>query len=220
MGGLEPAQGDHFGAAFIERSTHTLAAGDIDQDGQDDLFIGIPDRDASGKTNSGAFSIRYGIKVGESVLVPTTSVVQAGRTITFTLDWTHPRNWHDLDQLHLRGRNAAGDLAFWARFDEATSSFLLYDPADGSFAGKTENAQMIENSLATLDLAQSQAIGSGPEGRSVRLVFALQLKLPVAGATYQLELLASDDNGNSQGFDQAGTLAVGPFHVGLPLVRR
>lgn len=218
MGGLNAAQGDHFGAAFSERSTQTLAAGDIDQDGQDDLFIGIPDRDASGLTDSGALSVRYGVKVGESLLSPTAASIQAGQPISLTLDWTHPNNWHDLDQLHLRLRNQSGEVAFWARFDEPSGTFLLYDPATESFFGAAAGATAIENSLGMLDLTQSAVIGSGPAGRSVRLIFGFQLKTPTAGTTYMVELLASDDSGNSQGFDEAGALSVGPFDLWLPLI--
>lgn len=220
MGQVNPAPGDHFGAALTNRSTQPLAAGDIDQDGQDDLIIGIPDRNGAGQTDSGAVSIRYGVKVGVSVLTPTVAAIQAGTTITFTLDWTHPNNWHDLDQLHLRLRGEGGEVPLWARFDEVDNAFLLYDPATDSFVRGSEEATTIENELGILYLSHSQVIGSGPEGRSVRLIFALQPKAPLAGQPYQIELLASDDNGHSQGFDAAGAVSVGPFSLWLPVALR
>ena len=220
MGQVNPAPGDHFGAALTIRSTQPLAAGDIDEDGQDDLLIGIPDRNGGGQNNAGAISVRYGVKVGISVLTPTTTTLQAGEPITFTLDWTHPNNWHDLDQLHLRLRNAEGEVGFWARFDEATASFLLHDPATDTFVSVGEGATLLETALATLDLTRSQVIGSGPEGRAVRVIFAVQPKSGLAGDLYQIELLASDDNGNSQGFDPAGEVAIGPFSLWLPVVTK
>lgn len=75
---------------------------------------------------------------------------------------------------------------------------MLYDPATDSFVRGGEGVTTIENQLGILHMNQSQAIGSGPEGRSVRLIFALQPKAPLAGQQYQIELLASDDNGHSQ----------------------
>lgn len=119
-------------------------------------------RDAGGKTDAGAFSVRYGVKVGTSTLTPSNGLVQAGQPLTFTLDWTHPRNWNELEHLHLRLRNTAGEVVFWARFDQETETFLLYDPASDAFVGQAIGATTIDNALATLDLAQSTVAGSGP----------------------------------------------------------
>jgi hypothetical protein len=54
----------------------------------------------------------------------------------------------------------------------------------------------------------------------VTLVLALRFKQPLAGKRYAVALLASDDVGNIQGPDEAGTLTIGSFTTFLPLVER
>ena len=41
--------------------------------------------------------------------------IRPGQPVTFTLTWTHPDGWHDLETLHLRLRSDDGVL-LWARF--------------------------------------------------------------------------------------------------------
>jgi hypothetical protein len=53
--------------------------------------------------------------------------------------------------------------------------------------------------------------GSGPTGPSVTLTMTISLKPSAAGKTWDLLLLAYDDEGNGQGFDEAGQLTVAPF---------
>ncbi|MGH7180107.1 MAG: hypothetical protein ACREJC_22205, partial [Tepidisphaeraceae bacterium] len=64
-----------------------------------------------------------------------------------------------------------------------------------------------------LDLRHSSVVGTGPQGPSVTLTLALKLRVQKsrgsnAPLNYRVEVFASDDNGNRQGFDQAGTLRV------------
>jgi hypothetical protein len=213
------AVNDHFGASLLLPGANTLAIGDLDKDTQGDLLIGTPEEDVAGLTNSGLVSIRYGIQVGESTLTPTGQASEANDPVTFTLTWTHPERWRELETLHLRVRGNEG-VAFWALFDEANNTFSLFDPNSRTFTGAAAPGSnvVLETGAAAFNLAQSQALGSGPEGRDVTLTFNVAFKEPTVGQIYQLELMATDDQGNSQGFDLAGVWAVGPFDYYLPLI--
>jgi hypothetical protein len=169
--------------------------------------------------NSGLVSIRYGIKVGESTLTPTGQASEAGEPVTFSLTWTHPERWRELETLHLRVRGNEG-VACWAIFDEASNTFSLFDPASRSFTGAAAPGSnvILETETAAFNLAKSQALGSGPDGPDVTLTFNVAFKEPTVGQIYQLELMATDDHGNSQGFDLAGLWAVGPFDYHFPLI--
>ena len=51
---------DHFGGSFTFPSANTLAVGDLDNNGRDDLLIGTPAEDGPNAADAGAVSIRYG----------------------------------------------------------------------------------------------------------------------------------------------------------------
>jgi Tol biopolymer transport system component len=212
---------DRFGGSVVRPATSVLAADDLDQDGQDDLAIGTPEENVGSNSDSGLLSLRYGVNVGTNILTPTAGVSQAGQVVTFTLQWTHPERWHDLETLHLRLSGDDG-VIFWARFDEAGNTFSLLDPATSRFSlsGAPGSAATLDTPMAALDLAGSAVVGTGAEGPSVVLKFAVRFKAPAAGRIYRVELLATDDNGNSQGFEQAGSWGVEPFAVRMPLVAR
>jgi hypothetical protein len=219
--GVAPEANDRFGGGVTRPAPYALAADDLDQDGQADLAIGTPEEDVGSNTDSGLLSIRYGVSVGTSILTPTVGVSQPGEAVTFTLEWKHPERWHDLETLHLRLRGADG-VIFWARFDEASNTFSLLDPATAIFSqsGAPGSNATLDTPLAALDLAGSTVVGSGPEGPSVTLTFAARFKPGASGQVYAVELLATDDNGNSQGFEQAGVWGVGPFQVRMPVVMK
>lgn len=219
--GVAVETNDRFGGSVTRPAPYALAAGDLDQDGQDDLAIGTPEEDVGSNADSGLLSIRYGVNVGTSVLTPTSGVSQPGETVTFSLEWTHPERWHDLETLHLRLRGTNG-VVFWAKFDEASNAFSLFDPATATFkfSGAPGSNATLDTPLAALDLAGSTVVGSGQEGPSVTLTFAARFKQGTAGQVYAVELLATDKNGNSQGFEQAGTWGVGPFAMHVPLIAR
>ena len=51
-------------------------------------------------------------------------------------------------------------------------------------------------------------MGSGPAGKSVTLTLDLRLDPQTPAGEYQVELLATDDHGNAEGFVLAGVLDV------------
>jgi hypothetical protein len=111
--------------------------------------------------------------------------------------------------VQLRVLGDRGVLA-WVRFDEATGALSLYEPGRRAFsrAAVPGRRGVLRSRGATLDLAHSAVVGSGPEGRSVALELALRLGPAAAGQTLRVEVAATDHHGNSQGFEPAGTLRV------------
>jgi Tol biopolymer transport system component len=212
---------EHFGGSWLLPSANTMAIGDMDLDDQAELVIGSPEEDVLGLSNSGLVSIRYGIQVGESVLTPTVGVSQAQEATTFTLAWTHPEKWRDLTMMHLRWRSPEG-VVLWIRYEEETNLFSLFDPLTETFAesGEPGSAMVLATAAASLDLANSSVVGSGPEGRDVTLTMNVVFKTAVAGQTYQIEQMVQDDFGNNQGFDLLGSWGVGPFQVMLPFITK
>jgi hypothetical protein len=200
----------HFGGSFLFPSGNTLAAGDFDRDGQADLFIGEPQADIAGFADAGLVGIRYGIKVGTFMLTPADSTVPAGDRLTYTLTWTHPENWRELETLHLRLTGDNGTLA-WLRWDEASNTFSLLDPETRQFGPSAAPGThtRLRAGVVTLELADTTVVGSGPTGGSVTLTLRLRLAPQAPLGEYRVELLATDDHGNAQGFEAAGDLHVG-----------
>ncbi|MEZ4709705.1 MAG: FG-GAP-like repeat-containing protein [Caldilineaceae bacterium] len=198
-----------------------LAAGDIDNDHQDDVFIGAPAKAQGKLAAAGLVSVRYGVKVGVSSLSPATSTVQVGETALLSLRWEHPERWRDLETMHLRLVGADGVIA-WLRYAEASGEFSLLDPLTNQFTGFAQagSATVLETAGVAIDLAQTAVQGDGPEARGVTFTVPMRFKPPAAGQRYTVEWFATDDSGNSQGFEALGVVNVGPFATYLPLVSR
>ena len=131
--------------------------------------------------------------------------------LSYDFTWTvpEPQNWHDLRSLELRISDGT-DTIFWVRFDEATNSFSLVNEAAAGFAkglppGSHASLQTRE---ATLDLADTRVVGTGPTGQTVTLKLALSFKPLAAGRTFMVDVRATDDHGTEDPFTHAGTLIV------------
>ncbi|HYN87026.1 MAG TPA: choice-of-anchor Q domain-containing protein, partial [Ardenticatenaceae bacterium] len=166
--------------------------------------------------------------VGISTLTPTSGASPPEVVSTFTLTWTHPVRWRLLDNLDLRF--AAGDeVILWVRYSEGfdpatatdTSTFSLLD-AEGEViaTGRAGEDAVFETEWGALHLEQSSFQGTGAEGPDVTVHFAVSFAEEAAGRFYDLEVIASDDEGAIQGADEMGTWGVSPFHLYLPLVER
>ena len=208
--GRVPVGQDHFGGNLAFASPQALTAFDLDADGQSDLLIGAPEAFAEDESMAGLFAIRYGIRVGEFTLAPIHALANPGKTVVLKLTWTHPNLWTDLDSVQLRLVSQDGVVA-WLRFDEATRTLSFHDDATDTFsAGQPFGANAtFDNPWVTVDLAQSSLTTTGAEGRTVTMRFALKLSALTACQEFQVQLFASDDHGNAQGFDNAGTLTSG-----------
>lgn len=201
---------DHFGGSFTFPSANTLAVGDLDKNGFDDLLIGTPEEDGPNAADAGAVSIRYGSSVGTFTLAPDAQVIHTSERVTWTLTWNHPINWRALDELHFRILDQKGRIVAWVRWDESSNTFSVYNERTGQFGRSLApgSRRSLRMRGATLELSRSSVVGSGPKGLSVTLTLSLKLNGKAPAGNYHTELLSTDDRGLSQGFEPAGILTI------------
>ncbi|PYS14292.1 MAG: hypothetical protein DMG15_08635 [Acidobacteria bacterium] len=103
-----------------------------------------------------------------------------------------------------------GDTILWVRFDEARNLFSLFKEGQDEFGNgfPAGSPVSLETSQATLHLADSGVVGSGPTGRSVALNLSLSFKPKTAGHEFVVEVAASNDSGVESGFEQADIVKV------------
>ena len=144
--------------------------------------------------------------VGGFDLLPVDATVRVRRRQHYALTWVVPGggSWHDLDHLDLRIRDAR-DTALWLRFNPADGSFAVYDEKAGTFRNPKRHAH---TPFVTINLARSSVATSAPTGPRVTLDLPLRVKRAAAGRTFNVEVAASDKDGNATGFLPAGTLVV------------
>src|SRR5207245_9780680 len=114
---------------------------------------------------------------GTAELVPSEAAVQVGERLTYSLTWTHPERWRLLQTIDLRISHVKG-IIFQLHWDEPANTFTLFDSARGEFGRVAAPGRpgRLETSAATMYLAQSRVIGSGPTGPSVTLNLDLSFK--------------------------------------------
>ncbi len=171
------------------------------QDGNADTFA---------RCDIGAFEVSA---VGGFEVSPEDGIVAAGEILPLEFRWTAPGVWRDLDTLELRLVDSHGHVVLWLLWDEETNSFRLASGKGKHFGKSGEPGDLggLDSKLARLVLRRTTVEGSGPEGSDVTLTLALRFKKKAINhhdETYRIEVAATDDFGNGQGFDQAGTLTV------------
>ena len=148
--------------------------------------------------------------VGTFELAPSEFAIPAHQPLTYTFTWTvpEPLNWHDLQFLQLRIREGA-DIILSVIFDEASETFSLVNDATGRPGRSVApgSHQKLQTRDATLHMAETSVVASGPTAPTVTLNLALSFKPRTAG-TFVVEVAATDDQGNDSGFVEAGTLTV------------
>jgi hypothetical protein len=154
--------------------------------------------------------------VGTGDLTPTDATVAVRERLNYAFSWTVPegQNWHDLEFLQLRIRDDA-DTVISVLFDEASNTFSVFNEAAGKFEHgfAPGSPNRLQTPQATLYLAETSVVASGPTSPTVTLNFALSFKPQAAGRMFAVELGATDDDNEGQlpaFFDQAGTLTVTP----------
>lgn len=159
--------------------------------------------------------------VGISQLSPTNGTGPSDTPTTFVLTWTHPVRWRDLNTLDLRLHDL-DDIPLWIRFTEGTTgTFSLLDAIGNVVSsGEAGSNLVLESDTAAFDLAKSGFQGTGPDGPSVTITFTVLFKAPLRDRTFNLELLATDDDGNSQGPDKAGAWTITPPTLRLPEIEK
>jgi hypothetical protein len=149
--------------------------------------------------------------LGQFELGPSDFEVEPHETAMVAFGWTvpEPLSWHDLADLELRVTD--GDaLGIQLRFDEETQGFALFDERTGRY-GKYAQAgdhKRLETRFALLDLAETSVVAAGPTSPTVTLQLALSFKPSAVGHPWQIEVAASDDFGQHDGFAPAGSVIV------------
>ncbi len=146
--------------------------------------------------------------VGTFTLAPAEVTVAGRQPVTFELVWTHPGVWRDLATIDVRVVGSGGDPLIWLRWEEAPNTFSLFRAGQFRHPLTPGGNGGHETPWASLPLADTAVIGSGPTGQSVTLRLPLSFKPKATGGTYQIEVAATDDLGNTQDFERAGTVRV------------
>jgi hypothetical protein len=148
---------------------------------------------------------------GSFELTPNDVDVAVHEQVLYTFTWTvpEPLNWHDLKSIELRIRDDV-ETILRLKFDEASNTFRLFNDATGKFgpAFPAGHPNRLQTPEATFYLAGASIVASGPTSPSVTLHLPLSFKPSAAGRTFNVEVRASDDEGNEPNFEQAGTLSV------------
>lgn len=152
-----------------------------------------------------------GPAVGSGVGIPFVARTDVGDETVYGIDWTvpSPNSWHSLDTLDVRLIDDAGEI-MRIRWNESTNTFSAFNPRIGQFgvAVQPGSHARFESSESALVLDDTQVVGSGPTGPSVRLDLALRFKPEAAGRTFTVEVKASDDEDDVQGWDVVGQIIV------------
>jgi len=147
--------------------------------------------------------------IGVTEGIPPEAIVKVGERFTYGVKWTHPVRWRLLDTVDIRITDDEGDVLY-VRFHEPSNTYSLFNPANQRFMRPAlpGSRTLFETPAATMDLQDSNVVGTGPDGPSVTLKLGLSFKPKAAGRVFRVEAFATDDDGNQQGFDEAGNIAV------------
>lgn len=166
--------------------------------------------------------IRFPPAVGEGTF---SSELHPGDDLSFlTLNWVHPVDWRNLENMELRLLDEEGNVALWLAFEEdlgPTGALVILDE-EGRIAGIgfPGDETSLGSSVGTLELADS-IINAAP-GTTIEATYAIRFDQSVQGRTFTVEMSANNDDGNNgdgHGFEEAGTITI-PVQVFLPIVVR
>jgi hypothetical protein len=162
------------------------------------------------------FTPRCSEAVGSGDLTPSKATVAVDERLNYVFSWTVPegQNWHHLEFLQLRIRDNEGTIIS-VLFDEASNSFSLFNEATGEVgpAFPPGSPNLLQTPEATLHLAKTSVVASGPDSPTVTLNFALSVEPPAARRRFDVEVAATDKDNAGQlpaFFDHAGRLIVKP----------
>jgi hypothetical protein len=176
------------------------------------LRVGTVSNGVFGSVTSKTFAISSGT-AGTFDLSPSTADVTAKERVNYNFRWTVPGTevWRDLQTLRFRIRDSE-NVILSLLFDVASETFALVDEDSGRIgpAFQAGSNAHLETRDATLYLADTSVIGSGPTGPSVTLILSLDLKPRTRGGSFRVEVAAADKTGNQDTFAAAGSLIVAP----------
>jgi len=174
--------------------------------------VGFPSG-ATGITNAITRTYSFGPSVGTAQGTPFVKTAEVNEAAPYSVQWTvpAPQNWHSLDTLIVRLVDEQGEI-LRLRWDESDNTFSQFNPHTGRFSdpARAGSPARFESPAVTLLLEDSEVIGSGPTGPSVLLNLNLKFKPQAAGRTFNVELQARDDSGETQKWDLAGRINVLP----------
>jgi hypothetical protein len=167
-------------------------------------------------TFQSTFTPRCSGALGSGDLTPSHATVAVHERLNYAFTWTVPegKDWHDLQFLQLRIRDD-DDTIMSVLFEEPGGTFSVFNEAAGEFGHgfAPGSPNRLQTSKATLHLAQTSVVASGPTSPTVTVNFALSFKPRAAGRTFVVEVGATDKDseGRLPGFfEEAGTLTVKP----------
>lgn len=149
--------------------------------------------------------------VGVAALDPKRVRVRVHEPLTYKLAYqiTNGRNWHELAAVQLIVRDEERTI-LWIEFDPAQGTFSLVDQngtRGPAFAPGSPNR--LETSAATVYLADSRVDPSASDTSSVMLTIKISFKPRADSRIYDVEVVAVDRAGGSQGPYPVGSLQVG-----------
>jgi hypothetical protein len=145
---------------------------------------------------------------------PATGSGITGQQQTFTTTCSDPDGWHDISFIDFKLARSDGNgngipLALWVQFDENNNLIRFYDPDLQTWSEAAPGANVVLSSrFADLYLAQTRVQGSGPDGPSVQITWAVAFKATAVMNNYKQFLRITDDAGLSTGFDKVGSWSV------------
>jgi hypothetical protein len=154
----------------------------------------------------------FTFQVGTLDLTPPNATVAVGEKLLYNLSWTvpSPQTWHDLSTIELR--IGEGGSLVWIQFEESTRNLSFYNPVTGDFRPSFPAGwpAVLSNGAVSLHLNETSVIAAGPNSPEVTLQLMLSFNPRAVGANYPVEVRATNDFGEFQGFAPAAVLSVVP----------
>jgi hypothetical protein len=150
--------------------------------------------------------------VGVFTLEPKRAQVDVDKPVTYALTYTitNGQSWRNLATVQLRFRDDEGSI-LWLEFDTAQETFSLVNPKNGALGPAFAPGQpnRLETSAATVYLANMTVEPNVPDPSSVTLTLPVSFKPQAKARIYAVEVIATNQLGESQGPDLAARLQVG-----------
>ena len=186
------------------------------------LDLSSPVNGTIGTSTAQATIVIKELTVGAFEIAPDAAEVQVGDRVNFAVTWEVPVGevWRDLNTIDFR-IGKGGQTALLLRWSETANTISLCtvkgnpknDSDDDSppvcgpgFA--PGSGGVLDTPYATLYLADSSVVGSGPTGTTVTLNLSVAFYKKAANHLYDVELAATDDFSHRDDFTDATTIRV------------
>lgn len=153
------------------------------------------------------------VRVGTFALEPADQTVVVGDRARLALHWTLPgAPWRELRDIQLRARDAQGTVLHVRVTEGVPMLVSLFNQATGRFGPPAQpgSRTVLSGPTASVYLAGSSVQAASSTAPTVTLTLDVGFKQAAGGRTFAIEVMASDDLGNVQDWEPAGTLTVLP----------